>query len=201
VTNWAAYNQGLRLRGDTTFWISGDALGFWPAPRRTTRGGQPRYSDRAIDLCLTLRMVFHQPLCQTQGLMRCIAALSGLAISVPGFSPLSRRGAGLTLHATQKPARFNPVQLIVDSIGLKIFGAGDWLEERHKIKRKRRSWRKLHLGLYLVSAEIENQGRMARRKATGYNQRSRGKTLVGRWKTVIGPKLKAHSFDNQKTEA
>jgi len=42
---------------------------------------------------------------------------------------------------------------------------------------------------------------MAWQKATGYNQRSRGETLVGRWKTVIGPKLKARTFENQKTEA
>jgi hypothetical protein len=41
---------------------------------------------------------------------------------------------------------------------------------------------------------------MAWQKATGYNQRSRGETLMGRWKTVIGPKLKARSFENQKTE-
>ncbi len=50
-------------------------------------------------------------------------------------------------------------------------------------------------------AEIESQGRMAWQKATGYNQRSRGETLMGRWKTVIAPKLKARGFENQKTEA
>lgn len=42
---------------------------------------------------------------------------------------------------------------------------------------------------------------MAWQKASGYNQRSRGETLMGRWKTVIGPKLKARSFENQKTGA
>ena len=26
-------------------------------------------------------------------------------------------------------------------------------------------------------------------------------TQIGRWKTVISPKLKAHNFENQKTEA
>jgi hypothetical protein len=29
-----------------------------------------------------------------------------------------------------------------------------WLEQKHKTKRKRRSWRKLHLGLDLVSGQI-----------------------------------------------
>jgi hypothetical protein len=47
-----------------------------------------------------------------------------------------------------------PLRLVVDSTGLKIFGEGEWLEEKHKNKRNRRSWRKLHLGLNLVSGEI-----------------------------------------------
>ncbi len=50
-------------------------------------------------------------------------------------------------------------------------------------------------------AEIETKGRMAWQKSTGYNQRSRVETQMGRWKTVIGPKLKARNFDNQTTEA
>jgi hypothetical protein len=50
-------------------------------------------------------------------------------------------------------------------------------------------------------AEIESKGCIAWQKSSGYNQRSRGETLMGRWKTVIGSKLKAHSFYNQKTEA
>jgi hypothetical protein len=65
VTNWAAYNEGLRRRGDLTIWISEDAIGLWLAARRTTRSGQRRYSNLAIELCLTLGMVFKQSLRQT----------------------------------------------------------------------------------------------------------------------------------------
>ena len=50
-------------------------------------------------------------------------------------------------------------------------------------------------------ADIAAHGRMAWQKSSGYNQRSRAETLMGRWKTVIGPKLKARSFENQKIEA
>jgi hypothetical protein len=42
---------------------------------------------------------------------------------------------------------------------------------------------------------------MAWQKSTGYNQRSRIETQISRWKAVIGPKLKACNFENQKTEA
>jgi hypothetical protein len=61
----AAYNEGLRRRGDLTIWFSEDAIGLWLAARRTTRSGQRRYSNLAIELCLTLGMVFKQSLRQT----------------------------------------------------------------------------------------------------------------------------------------
>jgi hypothetical protein len=41
----------------------------------------------------------------------------------------------------------------VDSTGLKLGGAGEWLVEKHGTSR-RRSWRKLHLGLDGESGEI-----------------------------------------------
>ena len=154
VTNWAKYNEGLRRRGDLTVWISDDALGLWSAPRRTTRGGQSRYSDLAIETCLTLGLVFKQPLRQTQGLMRSIAKMLGIVIVVPNFSTLSRRGSGLTLQTKPRAHSQAGIHLVVDSTGLKVFGEGEWLEKKHKTKRKRRSWRKLHLGLDLVSGEI-----------------------------------------------
>ena len=50
-------------------------------------------------------------------------------------------------------------------------------------------------------AEIQAHGRLAWQKTSCYNQRSRIETQMSRWKTVIGPKLKARSFENQKTEA
>ncbi len=154
VANWAEYNEALRRRGDLTIWISEDAMSSWAAPRRTTRGGQRKYSDLAIEMCLTPGMVFRQPLRQTQGLMRSIAKLLCVEIAVPDFSTLSRRGSGLALPAKPGIDGRAAIHLAVDSTGLKIFGAGEWLEEKHKIKRKRRSWRKLHLGLDLVSGQI-----------------------------------------------
>lgn len=42
---------------------------------------------------------------------------------------------------------------------------------------------------------------MAWQTSSGYNQRSRIETQIGRWKTVIGSKLKARTFKIQKAEA
>lgn len=45
--------------GAISFWVNAAALAGWAAPRRTTPGGQPIYSDLAIEPVLTLRLVFH----------------------------------------------------------------------------------------------------------------------------------------------
>ena len=124
VTNWAAYNESLRRRGDLTVWISKEALALWSAPPRTTAVGQPVYLEFAVEMCLTLGMVFKQPLRQTQGLMRSIAKLLGVDMAVPHFTTLSRRGKGLNLSANAASKRTKPVQLVVNSTGLKIFGEG-----------------------------------------------------------------------------
>ena len=86
--------------------------------------------------------------------MRSIARLLGVGIAVPDFSTLSRRGNELNLSEKAVSKSAKPIQIVVGSTGLKVFGEGEWLEEKHKNKRKRRSWRKLHLGLDLVSGEI-----------------------------------------------
>ena len=95
-----------------------------------------------------------QPLRQTEGLMTAIAGLLRVEIAVPHFTTLSRRGNRLSLSAKAAPKSGEPVHLVVDSSGLKIFGEGEWLEKKHKTKRKRRSWRKRRLGLDLVSSQI-----------------------------------------------
>lgn len=284
VTNWSDYNESLRRRGDLTVWICEDDLELWSAPRRTTRGGQPRYSDLAIEICLTLGLVFKQPLRQTQGMMRSVAKLLGVKIPVPDFSTLSRRSSDLILMTRLRSNSDEAVHLAVDSTGLKIFGEGEWCVQKHKNKATRKSWRKLHLGLDLTRGEIicsdltadnvgdpttlpslleqidnpvdlfladgaydgeatrnllaehfgaslkivtpppknaafssnmaqdptvrdyqiahiKTNGRMSWQKTSGYNQRSRVETQMGRWKAVIGPKLKARAFGNQRTEA
>ena len=45
------------------------------------------------------------------------------------------------------------MHLLVDSTGLKLCGAGEWLHEKHDTK-VRRSWRKLHLGMDAGTGKI-----------------------------------------------
>ena len=144
TTNSAAYDAALRQRGSLTVWLTDEAIAAWKAEPRTTRGGQPRYSALAIATALTLRAVFRLALRQTEGLIGSVLALLGLDLAVPDHSTLSRRAETLKV-ASPRPGSA-PVHLLVDSTGLKLCGAGEWLLEKHGT-RTRRSWRKLHVGV------------------------------------------------------
>ena len=65
VHNWPEYEKSLRDRGDITIWVSKEAIDTWTPPPTGKRGGQPLYSDIAIETALALRLIFHQPLRQT----------------------------------------------------------------------------------------------------------------------------------------
>ncbi len=152
VTNWPAYKAGLRRRGDLPFWLDEAALLGWSAPRRTTRGGQPLYTDMAIELVLTLRLVFHLALRQVEGLARSVLRLLGLDLSVPDHTTLSRRGRAFAARQPRAAKHDGPVHVVLDSTGLEIFGQGEWDAEKHG--RTPRLWRKLHLAVDAETGEI-----------------------------------------------
>jgi hypothetical protein len=151
VTNWAEYDAALRQRGSLTVWFTEEALAAWRAAPRTTRGRQPWYSPLAILTALTLRAVFRLALRQTEGLIGSILRLLGLDLAVPDHTTLSRRAA--TLEVPRPRLAGAPLHLLVDSTGLKLVGAGEWLVEKHGTQ-KRRAWRKLHLGVDAETGEI-----------------------------------------------
>lgn len=152
VTNWPEYDAALVRRGSLTVWFTEDAVEAWHAPATGERGAQPIYSAIAIETGLALRLVFHQPLRQTEGMLRSIADVLEVAIAIPDHTTLSRRGGGLTV-LPKRVDRDEPLHLLVDSTGLKIYGEGEWLDQKHGL-RSRRRWRKLHLGVDADTHEI-----------------------------------------------
>jgi hypothetical protein len=198
------------------------------------------------------------------------------------FSTLSRRARKMALFSKGCSLPDGPIHLLIDSTGLKVFGAGEWLQEKHGA-RARRTWKKLHLavdadtgiimastltgndvgdpsqvaplldqieapisgvtadGAYdgaptyeVVAAYSENirviipphvtavlsakpghnpsqrdqhivsiaaHGRLGWQKETDYGQRALVETAMGRYKAIIGPRLRARSFSGQQAEA
>ncbi len=102
-----------------------------------------------------LRLTFHLPLRQTEGLMESIFALLGVTVSAPDHSTLSRRATTLpSVSLGRMPD--GPLHVLIDSTGLKVYGAGEWLQERHGA-RARRSWYKLNLAVDAASGMIVAQ--------------------------------------------
>lgn len=145
VTNWTEYEAGLRRRGSLTLWMTDEVIANWHAEPRLTPGGQTHYSDAVIETALMLQLAFHLPLRQTEGFMKSIFKLLGVTISVPDHTTLIRRATTMPSVST---GRFldGPLHLLIDSTGLKVYGAGEWQQEKHGA-RTRRSWCKLHLAL------------------------------------------------------
>jgi hypothetical protein len=140
VTNWSAYEAGLRRRGSLTLWVSDEAIAAWRAAPRKTPGGQARYSETAIETALMVRLVFHQPLRQTEGLLGSLLELMGVDLPVPDHTTISRRAARLT-PVLRTDLSGGPVTLVIDSTGLKVYGAGEW--HQHGVRGRRTSsiWR------------------------------------------------------------
>jgi hypothetical protein len=152
VKNWAEYDKALRDRGDITLWISQDAIDAWTPPQTGKRGAQPVYSDLAIETALSLRLIFDQPLRQTEGFLRSILKLMNLTLPCPDHTTLSRRNATVAIRRKIDRAPQGPLSLIVDSSGLKVCGQGEWHAQKHG-EKKRKAWKKLHIG-------IDDQGRI-----------------------------------------
>jgi Transposase DDE domain len=152
VTNWAEYEAGLRRRGSLTMWITDEAIAGWGAARRSTPGGQAHYSDSAIATCLMLRTAFRLALRQGEGLMKSVVELLGSELAVPDHTTVSRRAITLPpISEVHLPD--GPVHVLIDSTGLKVYGAGEWLVAKHG-QKSRRGWRKLHLAVDAHSGQI-----------------------------------------------
>jgi hypothetical protein len=277
VRNWPEYEAGLRRRGSLTLWIEEGALDQWQS---LGPGGQTRYTAVAIETCLMLRTAFKLPLRQAEGLVASVVTLMGQTISVPDHSTVSRRAASLPVIASGSLPD-GPLHVLIDSTGLAVYGAVQWLEEKHGRKSRRR-WRKLHLAVdadtgMIVAQTLTDQdrgdpsqvgtlldhiagpvtrvtadgaydgtpsyhtiaahgdgitvvippratavrsceigppsqrdrhletiaalGRLGWQAATGYGRRVRVETTMGRYKALIGSRLRARGFAGQQAEA
>ena len=146
VLNWSSYNQALVNRGDITIYFSDEVLDEWYSDLPAQRGAQLVYSDLCIETLLMIKVVFKLPYRQTQGFAWSLLRLMDLtALDVPSYTQLCRRAATLQVEPYQIPQK-GSIVIAIDSTGLKIYGEGEWKVRKHGYS-KRRTWRKLHLGV------------------------------------------------------
>ncbi len=154
VRNWRTYNQALIARGGITFWIDESALAAWKHSQTNRRPGTPRiYSDHAIQCALVVKSVYGLSLRAAQGFVSSVLSLMRLDLPVPNYSTISRRQGTLPVPIFASSSKNQPRHIVIDATGLQVYGAGEWHVQKHRGGR-RRSWRKLHLGVDEQTKEI-----------------------------------------------
>ena len=150
TTNWSDYNAALRKRGSLSVWFDPEMA--WHAEKSGKRGRPETFSDAAIQTCLTLQVLSGLPLRQTDGLLESLIQMAGLDWPVPDYSTLCRRQARI---AVQVPYRTSgqPLNLLIDSTGIKFRGDGEWQARKHGPSR-RRQWRKVHIALDAGTGDV-----------------------------------------------
>lgn len=146
ITNWPAYDRALVARGNLTFGFDQEVIVQRWTPEPTGKRGAPwGYSDWSIQTLLVLKQVFHLPYRSLEGFGRSLMRLMGLDLSIPDHTHLSRRARDLTVQIPRQE-RTEPIHVVVDSTGLKVFGEGEWKVRQHGAG-KRRTWIKVHLAV------------------------------------------------------
>lgn len=150
VCNWSDYNRSLVRRGSITLWL--DQAVWEQVPPDHKRGRPFQYSHPLIEAALTLKSLYHLNFRALQGFLESVIGLMQADYPVPHYSTLSRRQSALTVRLS--PVRLTePMHLVVDSTGLKIYGEGEWCVKKHG-KSYQRTWRKVHLAIDAGSLAI-----------------------------------------------
>ena len=150
TTNWAAYNAALKQRGSLDVWFDPEMQ--WLSAPCGLPGRPARFSDSAIELCLTLKVLFNLPLRQATGLVASLLKLTDLDWPVPDYTTLCRRQKTLPVMPGGRPSS-GGLRLLVDSTGIKMMGEGEWKTRKHGASY-RRHWRKVHIGIDAETLDI-----------------------------------------------
>jgi len=133
-------------------WIDPNLFASPPELDVPARGRPCVYSDALVQMLLGLKQVFHLPLRALQGFAQSLRKLAFPSLPVPNYTTLSRRAQTLkVVLPTQRPNE--PMHLVLDSTGLKVYGEGEWKVRKHGWS-KRRTWRKVHLAMDANTGQI-----------------------------------------------
>jgi hypothetical protein len=155
VKNWKTYNQSLVQRGCLSIWLEDSVLRAWrQIDTKQKVVGENLYGDCVIQCCLLLGQVYHQPLRQTTGFVSSMLTMLGHKdYAIPDYTTLCRRQSCLPVEVSKALVGTKKLDLAIDSTGLKVYGEGEWKVRKHGAS-KRRTWRKLHIGIDVDTQEI-----------------------------------------------
>jgi hypothetical protein len=114
-----ASHLSLKARSSPTVWLNKDRP--WFAAASGKRGRSPKFSDAAMQFCLTIENLFGLALRQAMGFAACLLNLSELDWPAPHFGAVCRRQRSLQVHVPFRSSQAG-LHLLVDATGIKFFG-------------------------------------------------------------------------------
>ncbi len=99
-----------------------------------------------------MKVPFKLPLRQTTGMVASLLKMADLDWAVRDYTTLGRRQETLAVQIPYRRAN-GPLNLLVDSTGIKFLGDGEWQARKHGVQG-RRQWRKVHLAMDTATTDI-----------------------------------------------
>jgi Transposase DDE domain len=146
--DWHKYNKELINRGKINFWIKPKTQ--WEAPKTKKNGHPFVYADEAIKAMLYIRFKYHLSLRELEGFFISLMEINQENEKVPSYTQVCRRMKNLSLPEKLLEKK-GVTDIVLDTTGLKIYGAGEWRAKRYGGKAR---WKKLHLAMDLTTGKL-----------------------------------------------
>lgn len=149
MVNWRIYNESLVRRGEII--LDFDVIDNWNSELNSMNDGKEgasyRYPNSFVQLLGYMRVYFHLPYRQTEGVVR---AHAGEKVpSIPDYSTINRRVNKLDIKTNERIG--NDIIIVLDSTGIKVTNRGEWLPHRWNV---RKGYLKIHVAVDIKKKKI-----------------------------------------------
>jgi Transposase DDE domain len=149
VVNWRINNESLVRRGEVI--LDFDVIDNWNSELNKMNDGKEgasyRYPNSFVQLLGYMRVYFHLPYRQAEGVARTHAGEK--APSIPDYSTINRRVNKLDIKINERIG--NNIIIVLDSTGIKVTNRGEWLPHKWIV---RKGYLKIHATIDIKKKRI-----------------------------------------------
>jgi transposase len=149
VINWHVYNESLVRRGEII--LDFDVIDNWNNELKNMNEGKEGasyvYPDTFVQLLGYMRIYFHLPYRQTEGVVR--AHADDKVPSIPDYSTINRRINKLDIKINERIG--NDIVIVLDSTGIKVTNRGEWFPHKWNV---RKGYLKIHVAVDIRKKKI-----------------------------------------------
>jgi hypothetical protein len=153
MVDWPSYNKSLVRRGEVI--LDFDVIDSWYSElnimNNGKRGAQYHYPDSFIQLLGYMRVYFHLPYRQAEGVV--LAHAGNKIPSIPNYSTISRRvnNQDITISKRHEVGDDDDIIIALDSTGIKVANRGEWMRHKWHV---RRGYLKIHVAVNIKNKKI-----------------------------------------------